>query len=119
MKAENRELERLASLLGMARRAGKLVTGFDAVVALFAEKTASCVLLAADLSEKTEKELRFAANKAGSADAAAMPIYKIPLSKEDVSHSLGLKKPVGILALTDQGFAASAEKLFQAFQPRL
>lgn len=52
---------RIAGLLGMARRAGRLTTGFDAVAALTAGGTAAVVLVAADLSEKTEKELRFAA----------------------------------------------------------
>ncbi|HJD23016.1 MAG TPA: 50S ribosomal protein L7ae, partial [Firmicutes bacterium] len=48
---------RIAGLLGMARRAGKLTAGFDAVAALIGRGKAAAVMTAADLSEKTNKEL--------------------------------------------------------------
>ena len=96
---------RIAGLLGMARRAGRLTTGFDAVAALTAGGTAAVVLVAADLSEKTEKELRFAARNHPS------PLLRLSLTKEELGRALGLKKPVGVLALEDRGFAASLMKL--------
>ena len=45
--------DKLAGLLGMCRRAGRLTTGFDAVKALAAEGRAALILAAADLSEKS------------------------------------------------------------------
>ncbi len=96
---------RVAGLLGMARRAGRLTTGFDAVAALAAGGTAAVVLAAADLSEKTEKELRFASRNHPS------PFLRLSLTKEELGRILGLKKPVGVLALEDRGFAASLIKL--------
>ncbi len=104
MKHEQPVREQLCGLLGMARRAGRLTTGYDAVAALVASGAVILVLTAADLSEKTEKELRFAAQ-----DKRA-EIQKIPLTKEEIGHSLGLKKPVGVLALEDKGFAAAVKK---------
>ena len=89
----------------MARRAGKLTTGFDAVTARIREGMAAAVLIAADLSEKTEKELRFAARN------RPVPFLRLPLNKEEVGAVLGLKKPVGVLSLEDMGFATSLRKL--------
>ena len=93
--------DKLAGLLGMCRRAGRLTTGFDAVKALAAEGRAALILAAADLSEKSGKELRFAMERA----AAPVPILTVPLTKEELGRLLGLRKPVGILATADEGFA--------------
>lgn len=96
---------RLAGLLGLARRAGKLTTGFDAVVESITLDKAVLVMTAADLSKKTEKELRFVSGE------KAVDILELPLGKEEIRHALGLTKPVGVLALEDKGFAASVLKL--------
>ena len=90
--------ERLSGLLGMARRAGRLVAGFDAVKELIISKKAKCVLLACDLSPKTEKELHFAAQD-------AVPFLTIGLSKEEIGHAIGFEKSVGVIATEDKGFA--------------
>lgn len=95
---------KLAGLLGMARRAGKLTTGFDAVAGLISQEKAALVLTAADLSPKTEKELHFAVKD------KVVPIVSMPLTKEEAGNACGFKKPVGILATEDKGFAAAMEK---------
>lgn len=105
MKNNQGQSGRLSGLLGMARRGGRLTTGFDAVTALIAAGRDIMVLLAADLSEKTEKELRFAARD------RAYEIIRLPLGKEEVGRSLGFDKPVGVLALEDKGFAATVRTL--------
>lgn len=105
MKHEGAPAGRIAGLLGMARRAGKLTAGFDAVASLVSGGTAAAVMVAADLSEKTEKELRFAARN------HPIPLLRLPLTKEEIGGALGLRKPVGVLALEDRGFAASLQKL--------
>ncbi|NLN82024.1 MAG: 50S ribosomal protein L7 [Clostridiales bacterium] len=95
----NQDVRRLFGLLGIARRGGKLAVGFDAVAALMAEGKGSALLIADDLSEKTEKELRF---KAGERESE---IVRLPLGKDEIGSALGLGKPVGILAIDDKGFA--------------
>lgn len=92
-------------LLGMARRAGKMTAGFDAVVRLLKEGKAYLVLTAADLSPKTEKELRFAAQGADR-------IYPLEADKAALGRLLGYQKPVGVLAISDKGFAASLRAAF-------
>jgi ribosomal protein L7Ae-like RNA K-turn-binding protein len=96
--------DKIAGLLGLSRRAGHLTTGFDAVTALVIAQKAELVMLATDLSEKTEKELRFTVK-----DKAADTI-RIPLDKAEISSALGLEKPVGVLALDDSGFATAIIK---------
>ena len=48
--------ERFAGLLGMAKRAGKVQIGFDETVGQVRKQKAHLVLLANDLSPKSEKE---------------------------------------------------------------
>ena len=96
-----------AGLLGMARRAGKMTAGFDAVVRLLKEGKAYLVLTAADLSPKTEKELRFAAQ--GDKEDR---IYPLEADKAALGRLLGYQKPVGVLAISDKGFAASLRAAF-------
>ena len=98
-----------AGLLGMARRAGKVTAGFDAVVRLLKEGKAYLTLTAADLSDKTEKELRFAAGEKGGSR-----ILRLGESKENLGHLLG---PVGVLAVSDKGFAASLRGALAAETP--
>ena len=100
MKPEVPAAQRLCGLLGMARRAGRVTTGFDAVCTQIAQRKAHLVLLAADASPKTAKEIAFAA-RSGPA------VRTLPLDKAAVSHALGLQKSVGVLAIGDSGFAAS------------
>lgn len=96
-----------AGLLGLCRRAGHMTVGFDAVAALMQAGKASAVLLAADVSPKTEKELRFFA---GKLPTGAVRILPLPLSKDEMGHALGSRKPVGAAATDDDGFAASLAK---------
>ncbi len=95
--------DRLNGLLGMARRAGRLTAGFDAVIESVKTQKAQLVLLAADLSPKTEKELRFTA-------AEAVPLLSVGLTKEEIGHAAGYGKPVGVVATEDKGFAAAIIK---------
>ena len=92
---------KLSGLLGIARRAGHTVIGFDAVRAALHSGRAQLVLLASDCSPKTEKELRFAGQ------AAACPIVKLPADKAAVAAALGMQKPVAAVATDDRGFAAA------------
>lgn len=87
---------KLCGLLGMCRRSGRLVTGFDAVVALKGERGA-LLMTAADASQRTVKELLFRAD--------AVPVYRLPLSKDEVARAIGSQKPVAVLATADEGFA--------------
>ena len=56
---------KLLSLLGLARRAGKVEPGFDAAVGAARSGKAALLLAAGDISEKTVKNLRYEGDRAG------------------------------------------------------
>lgn len=95
---------KLCGLLGIAKRSGHILIGFDAVRAALLAKKARLVLLAADCSAKTEKELRFADRD------SVCPIQKVAETKDELAAALGLEKPVAVAATDDPGFAKAMLK---------
>lgn len=89
------------SLLGLARRAGKLKAGFDAAAAAAREKKARLLLAASDVSGKTFKNLCFEGERAG------VPAVRLPWTMEETGRACGVK--AGVLAVTDQGFAKALQ----------
>ncbi len=94
--------DKLTGLLGMCRRAARLVTGFDAVIDLCAHETAT-VMLTADAAERTVKELRFR--------LPSVTLHRLPLTKEQAAAAIGSHKPVAVLATADDGFSKALLKL--------
>ncbi|MBO6231630.1 MAG: ribosomal L7Ae/L30e/S12e/Gadd45 family protein [Ruminiclostridium sp.] len=92
------------STLGLCRRAGKLIMGFDAV----AEEVRSPgtkvkgVLLASDLSEKTKKEVRFECGR------AEITVTEIPETLDELKEITG--KRAGVIAVLDEGLYGSIVK---------
>ncbi len=78
--------------------------GFDAVVEEIAspKSKAAGIILAEDISPKTEKEIRFEAEKHG-----VEPV-KAPFTMDEVKAALG--KRVGILLILDEGLYISIKK---------
>lgn len=96
---------KLSGLLGIARRAGHIFIGFDAVKGLLYSGKARLVLLAEDCSAKTEKELRFAGRE------GHCPIRTIAADKAAMAAALGMEKPVAAVATDDHGFAAAMQRV--------
>lgn len=94
----NKTLQRL----GLAMRAGKVVTGDEIVLKAIRSSEAKMVILAGDASDNTKKKFR---DKCGT--------YKIPLvigfDRESLGTSVGKPERV-VLAVTDQGFAELISK---------
>jgi len=90
---------KLCGLLGIARRSGHILIGFDAVRAALLAKKTRLILLASDCSPKTEKELRFAGRD------TTCPILTVDGNKDEIAAALGLEKPVAVVATDDVGFA--------------
>ena len=100
-------MDKLIGLLGICRRAGHAQVGFDAAADAIRKGKAGAVLLARDVSEKTAKEIRFAAEGKRTVVAAA------PLDKAEMGHALGYEKAVGVVAVDDKGLSAAIIKLIQ------
>ena len=95
--------EKLLSLLGLARRAGKVEPGFDAAVTAAREGKAALLVAAGDISPKTEKNLRYEGGPAG------IPTVRIGTGMEALGRACGIR--AGVLAVTDKGFAKAAAGL--------
>ena len=98
------DAQKIAGLLGMAQRAGKMVSGEVAVQKAIASGQAAALIVAADISERArETVLR-------EAEARGMPVYNI-FTKEMLGRCLG-KEYRAVAALMDKGFAKTlAEKV--------
>ena len=90
-------MDKLLSLLGLARRAGKIEPGFDAAVSAARGHKAALLLAARDISEKTLKNLRYEGDRAG------VPTLRGDFGMEELGRACGVK--AGALAVTDEGFA--------------
>jgi predicted RNA-binding protein YlxR (DUF448 family) len=90
----------ILTTLGLCKRAGKITTGFDAVVADI--NKASGVLITSDLSEKSKKEITFHCSKHGK------KIVEIDHTMSEIESVLN--KKTGIIAVLDDGLFASLTK---------
>ncbi|MBR4868605.1 MAG: ribosomal L7Ae/L30e/S12e/Gadd45 family protein [Clostridia bacterium] len=91
--------DKLLSLLGMCRRAGKLEIGFSKTADAIENGKACLVIIAADTAARTEKEVRFKGRD-------RIPVSRIPHSAEILSHAIGVQ--AGTVTVTYDGFAKQA-----------
>ena len=93
---------KLLSLLGMCRKAGKLTIGYDKTLELFKKSKVLVILVAADTAQRTEKELRFHTN-------SALPVIRLNETKEQLSAAIGTA--AGVVGIVQEGFANQAKLL--------
>lgn len=101
------EMDKLLSLLGMCRRAGRLEIGFEKCEKAIQSKKAKLIVCANDLSKKTQKEIKFSVEKNGN----AVPVIVIDYDKIALSNAIGT--PAGVTAICDSGFAERTLTLYQ------
>lgn len=88
----------ILSLLGLAKKAGRLEIGEEPVGAAARARDARLILLASDAAENTVR-------RAGHfAEAGACLLAQIPASKEALGSAVG-RTSCAMLAVTDIGFA--------------
>ncbi len=86
------------SSIGIARRAGKLIFGFETVKTAMQRGGVYTVFTATDLSEKTAKELSFICSNMET------ELIKTAYDMKTLGGSIG--KMTGIVAITDEGFSS-------------
>lgn len=101
--------DRLLSLLGLCRRAGKLVIGFDPVKESIETGKAEAVFEAKGISLNTQKKIRACAE-----GSPGLRYMELPRTKDEVSFSIG--KTCAVLAVVDKGFADKLCELVKAEQ---
>ena len=84
--------------LGICKRAGKLVFGFETVKTAMQSGYAVLIFTAADLSEKTKKGMRFLSSQ------MQIEFVETGYDMDSLGSSIGRK--TGIIAVTDEGLAA-------------
>lgn len=97
-------------MLGLARRAGRLEIGEEAVGTAARAGKAALVLLAADASENTKKRAESFAYTAGA------PLANLDCGKAELGRALGLDGPA-MAAVTDPGLAAAVAAKLVAGDP--
>lgn len=93
-------MNKTLSLMGICRRAGRLLPGHDIAFGAVRSGTAALIILTSDASARHEREL-VAAGYSGAA-------VRLNISAEAVAPSVGKKSC--IYAVTDRGFAEAIEK---------
>lgn len=86
-----------ASFLGLAKKAGKISFGFDAVCECLLKEETKIILVSSDLSPKTVKEVE------KKADERQIKVLTLPLSMDEIDYAIG--KRTGIISVNDAGFA--------------
>lgn len=95
-------MNKILSTICLCRRASKLTLGFDAVVEELRAPRFGGVILAADVSAKTEKEIRFHAEQNGK------EVLKADFSMKDAENAIG--KRAGVFLINDEGLFGSVKK---------
>ncbi|MCI5579380.1 MAG: ribosomal L7Ae/L30e/S12e/Gadd45 family protein [Oscillospiraceae bacterium] len=90
------------STLCLCRRASKLVIGFDASVEEIKKKTVGGVVLASDVSPKTEKEVLFFAQQSN------IEVIKAGFMMDEAKSAIG--KRAGVFFVSDEGLFGSVRK---------
>jgi ribosomal protein L7Ae-like RNA K-turn-binding protein len=101
--------KKVLGALSMARKAGKLTLGFDAVKDTLVAAKARLVIITADVSPKTEKEVRFFCTRSGT------DVIKTACGMEDIREMLGKKS--GVLSVTDDGLAGLVKQKSEFAKP--
>ena len=98
-------MNNILSMLGLAKKAGRLEIGEEPVGAAARARDARLILLASDAADNTLRRARH------FAEAGACLLTQIPATKDELGSAVG-RTSCAMLAITDIGFAdAVAKKL--------
>lgn len=95
-----RKLEQILSLIGLARKAGRVAVGEESTGAAARDKSARLLLVAADAADSSSRRASV------FAESGKCPLLTVALTKAELGHALGYAD-VAMLAVTDFGFAAA------------
>ena len=96
--------DKLLGLMGLARRAGRLTCGSDAVLRDIAAGKALSVLLAGDASPRTVNNIRVACEKTGTG------VFMVPFDKLALGHATG-RGETAVAAVTDKAFSLRVQEI--------
>lgn len=94
-------MDKALHLLSLARRAGRIALGYDAVEEAVLKRKALLVLLSEALSERTRRNIVRICE-------GTVPLRMIPTEPETIAKFVG--KAVGVIAVGDPNLAAAIDK---------
>lgn len=100
--------DRILSLLGLSRRAGKLVIGAEPCIESIAKHKSDLIICANDFSRNSAKPVL---ERAHQNDVKTLIINR---SKDEMSFALG--KLCGVVSVEDKGFAKKLTELINSEQ---
>lgn len=98
--------ERILSLLGIARRAGKISLGHDAAIGAIVRNKAKLCIMSAEASARLQKEMSHAC----SYDEKNIGVIVLEESITALSAAVGCK--CAVLTVDDEGFSKSILSLY-------
>jgi len=97
--------QKLLSLFGLAKKAGRITLGYDKAVESAHKNKAYVIFTASDLSEKTEKGLIYAT------ESKNIKVIRTEIDIFEISQAVGQK--TGIVSVNDAGFGKTCLKLIE------
>ena len=101
----NKDKNRVISFLGLAARAGKVVSGDDSTLLELKRGNVHLVIISEDASNNTKKLF---ADKAGYRNVKLMEFG----TKEELGHSIG-KAYRAVIGIKDKGFASKISEILE------
>lgn len=94
---------RLLSFLGIARKACKISLGNDIVSESIKCGKSKLILIAADISKRTKRNVDFLSHTYG------IELIELSFTMDEIQKYIG--KRVGLISINDEGFAKKIKKL--------
>ncbi|MCH5317865.1 MAG: hypothetical protein J1E05_07795 [Eubacterium sp.] len=101
------EKNKALSMLGLARRAGKLSMGHDAALSALMDKKASLLIFTSDTSERLRREIGITMEK----KSIDLPVLIPDITISEIHYSCGYK--AGIITVNDENFSKKIISLLQ------
>ncbi len=95
--------DKFLSLLGMARRSGRVSLGHDAVIGSIVKNKAKLCVLSAEASERLQREIKHAATY----EDKNIPVIVTEYSLTELSSAVGSK--AAVISVDDEGFAKALQ----------
>lgn len=98
--------DKFLSLLGMARRGGKLSLGHDAVISAIVKSKAKLCIISAEGSDRLKKEMTHACSFQGK----NIPVLITKYETAELSQAIGSK--AAVMTVDDDGFAKALKSRY-------
>lgn len=93
------EKNKALSMLGLARRAGRLSMGHDAALSSVLDKKATLLIFTSDTSERLRREFKVAMEK----KSINIPVLIPDITISEIHYSCGYK--AGVITVNDENFS--------------